>query len=100
MSDSETLEDTPESSISTTDIPTRTASSPFDRNDADLIVRTSDGIDFYVHTPVISVASPVLNGIISTKMGVITDPDGKYVLCLPEKSDTIEPLLKLCYPVP
>ena len=100
MSDSETLEDTPELSIQEADIPTRAASSPFDRDDADLIIRTSDGIDFCVHTPVISVASPVLNGIISIRMGVITDPDGRQVLRLPEKSDTIEPLLKLCYPVP
>ena len=100
MSDSETLEDTIEPLIPTADTPTRTASSPFDRDDADLIIRTSDGIDFYVHTPVISVASPVLNGIISTRMGMITNPDGRQILRLPEKSDTIEPLLKLCYPVP
>ena len=100
MSDSEPLDDTLDLSIPTTDILTRTAASPFDRGDADLIIRTSDGIDFYVHTPIISVASRVLDGIISTKMGIIIDPDGKQVLRLPEKSDTIEPLLKLCYPVP
>ena len=100
MSDSETLEDALELSVATTDIPTCTAPSPFDREDADLIIRTSDGIDFCVHTPVLSVASPVLNGILTTRMGVITDPDGRQVLRLPEKSDTIEPLLKLCYPVP
>ena len=99
MSDSEIFEDSFESSATTTDIPTRTASSPFDREDADLIVRTSDGIDFCVHAPVLSVASPVLDGILSTGMGVILDPDGRQVLRLPEASDVIEPLLKLCYPV-
>ena len=99
MSDSETLDDAPELSVAATDITTRTASSPFDREDADLVIRTSDGIDFCVHTPVISVASSVLNGIISTKMGIIPDSDGRQVLRLPEKSDTIEPLLKLCYPI-
>lgn len=99
MSDSEALDDTLEPSPTSTDTPTRTASSPFDREDADLIIRTSDGIDFCVHTPVLSVASPVLNGILSNRMGIISDPDGRQVLRLPEKSDTIEPLLKLCYPV-
>ncbi|KAF9653778.1 hypothetical protein BDM02DRAFT_3107773 [Thelephora ganbajun] len=100
MSDSETLEDALEQTVATIDVPTRTASSPFDREDADLIIRTSDGIDFCVHTPVISVASPVLNEILNTRMGIISDPDGRQVLRLPEKSDTIEPLLRLCYPVP
>lgn len=99
MSDSETLEDALELSTATIDIPIRTASSPFDRQDADLIIRTSDGVDFCVHAAVLSVASPVLDGILSTRMGMIMDPDGRQVLRLPEKSDTIEPLLKLCYPV-
>ena len=88
-----------EISVTMADIPTRTAMSPFDRDDADIIIRTSDGIDFCVHTPVLSVASPVLNGILSARMGVKSDPDGSQVLCLPEKSDTIEPLLRLCYPI-
>jgi len=100
MSDSETLEDALELSAATTDIHTHTAPSPFDREDADIIIRTSDGIDFCVHTPVLSVASPVLNGILTTRMGIISDPDGRQVLRLPEKSDTIEPLLQLCYPIP
>jgi len=100
MSDSEALDDTPELSVTFTEIPTRTASSPFDREDADLIIRTSDGVDFCVHTPVISVASSVLNGIISTKLGMVSDPDGRQVIRLPERSDTVEALLKLCYPVP
>lgn len=99
MSDSETLEDTLEIPVTSADVTTRTASSPFDREDADLIIRTSDGVDFCVHTPVISVASPVLNGILSTRMGMVSDPDGRQVLRLPEKSETIEALLKLCYPV-
>ena len=99
MSDSESPEDTPELSVTAADTPTRTASSPFDRGDADIIIRTSDGIDFCVHTPVLSVASPVLSGVLSTRMGITSDPDGRQVLRLPEKSDTIEPLLKLCYPV-
>ena len=100
MSDSEAIDDTSETLSITTDVPIRAAQSPFDRDDADLIIRTSDGFDFCVHTPVLSVASPVFSGILSTKMGVTPDPDGRQVLRLPEKSDTIEPLLKLCYPVP
>lgn len=100
MSDSEALDDTLEPLSATADTPTRTASSPFDRDDADLIIRTSDGVDFCVHTPVLSVASPVLSGILSNKIGIISDSDGRQILRMPEKSDTIEPLLKLCYPVP
>lgn len=99
MSDSETLDDTPEQLSTTTDTPSRTAPSPFDRDDADLIIRTSDGIDFCVHRPVLSVASPVLSEILSNGMGIISDPEGRQVLRLPEKSDVIEPLLKFCYPV-
>ena len=100
MSDSDTPEDAFELSVTSTDTHTCTASSPFDREDADIIIRTSDGIDFRVHTPVLSVASPVLNGILSNRMDVVSDPDGRQILCLPEKSDTIEPLLRLCYPIP
>ncbi|KAF9788191.1 hypothetical protein BJ322DRAFT_613704 [Thelephora terrestris] len=100
MSDSEALDDPLEPLSTTPDTLTRTASSPFDRDDADLIIRTSDEIDFCVHTPVLSIASPVLSEILSNRMGVISGPDGRQVLRLPEKSDTIEPLLKLCYPVP
>lgn len=100
MSDSETLYDTLEQSSTTTDVPTRTATSPFDRDDADLIIRTSDGVDFCVHTPILSVASPVLSNILSTGMGIIPDPDGRQVLRLPEKGRTIKLLLKFCYPVP
>ena len=100
MSDSEAPDDTLEPLFAATDTPTRTAISPFDRDDADLIIRTSDGIDFCVHTPILSMASPMLSGILSNRSGIISDPDGRQVLRLPEKSDTIEPLLKLCYPVP
>jgi len=100
MSDSEAPEDALEIFVTTIDTPARTAPTPFDREDADIILRTSDGIDFCVHTPILSVASPVLSDVLSNRMGITSDPDGRQVLRLPERSDTIEPLLKLCYPVP
>ncbi|OJT03115.1 hypothetical protein TRAPUB_6303 [Trametes pubescens] len=44
----------------------RKASAPFDRDDADLILRSSDNIDFHVHRIILTLASPVFAGMFTT----------------------------------
>ncbi|EPQ56279.1 hypothetical protein GLOTRDRAFT_128228 [Gloeophyllum trabeum ATCC 11539] len=87
----------------------RTASPPFDRDSADLIFRTTDGVDFLVHKAILAIASPLHNDASEAEsMGV--SPDAKVgdhggetqsrtVISVSEDSETIDKLLRLVYPV-
>ncbi|KAH9941448.1 hypothetical protein B0H21DRAFT_824447 [Amylocystis lapponica] len=73
---------------------------PFTHQSADLIVRSSEGVDLRVHQLVLSLASPVLADTLKQP----PDPDapaegGLRVLSLPEQSRTLAKLLQLCYPM-
>ncbi|OBZ74922.1 hypothetical protein A0H81_05181 [Grifola frondosa] len=39
------------------------ASSPFDRADADIILRSSDGVDFRAHKTLLALSSPLFDGM-------------------------------------
>ncbi|KAF8808665.1 hypothetical protein BYT27DRAFT_7188631 [Phlegmacium glaucopus] len=52
-------------SLAGCDEPTRTASFPFDDPKADLIIRSSDNIHFYVHKSLLSIISPVFEGMLA-----------------------------------
>ena len=61
--------------------------------DADIILQSSDGIDFRVHKVIISLASTDL-----VDKSSITH-DALPVIAVPENSHTLAKLLELCYPV-
>ncbi|GBE89543.1 hypothetical protein SCP_1602050 [Sparassis crispa] len=72
---------------------------------ADLICRSSDGVEFLTHKVILSIASPILHTLITSLPAnqVDTDqtlsPNNLPILSLEENGRTLTALLKLCYPV-
>jgi hypothetical protein len=62
--------------------------------DADIILQSSDGIDFRVHKVIISLAS---TGLVDKTS--ISTQDALPVIAVPENGRTLAKLLELCYPV-
>ncbi|KAI0789317.1 hypothetical protein C8Q75DRAFT_767559 [Abortiporus biennis] len=90
-----------------TDMPeTHTAQPPFNDEDADVVLRTSDNVDFYIHKVILSIASPFFKDMFSLNQPQTT-LDGPAALTqknhpiihITEDSQTIDHLLRLCYPV-
>jgi BTB/POZ domain len=81
------------------------ASSPFDSPDADVILRSSDKVDFRVFKMFIAFASPIFKDIFAlpqaSKGKSVGEDEMKHhlpIIQMTESSRTIENLLKLCYP--
>jgi hypothetical protein len=79
----------------------RPASSPFNRKDADLILRTCDQVDFYVHKPILCIASSGFEELINRPAlpTQITESDGIPVIPVPEHSSIMDSLMRFCYPI-
>ncbi|KAL1941196.1 hypothetical protein VTO73DRAFT_7408 [Trametes versicolor] len=75
----------------------RKASDPFDRDDADLIVRSSDHVDFYVHRLILSLASPVFASMLSLPQPPGTDPV-RPVVDVAERSEILDVFFRVLYP--
>jgi hypothetical protein len=73
---------------------------PFDRRDADLIIRSCDDVDFHVHKAVLGTASVVFEDMF-TAPGPSPHEKGQEdpVLSLTEDSKTLHRLLTAIYPV-
>lgn len=83
----------------------RQMGSPFDSSDADCILRSSNGVDFRVHTLILSLASPFFRTMFSLPKGPTTRSsqeikDGLPVVPVSEHARTLHILLSLCYPEP
>ncbi|KAJ7758425.1 hypothetical protein B0H14DRAFT_3598393 [Mycena olivaceomarginata] len=68
---------------------------------ADVILRSSDLVDFYTHKTILSFASPVFANMFTLPQSVSeADPtrDGRPVVHLSESSEAVEKFLILCYP--
>ena len=81
----------------------KVADPPFDDTDADIILRSSDNVDFYVHKWPLSRASSTLKdmfSIPSTYDSFDADnvKDGLPVVCVTEDRQTLDIVLRLCYP--
>ncbi|KAJ6511633.1 hypothetical protein DFH09DRAFT_1435006 [Mycena vulgaris] len=83
------------------------ASDPFsptsdEVNPPDVIVRSSDVVDFHAHKAILSFGSVVFKDMFSfpepTGEDANATRDGKIIISLPEDSQTVEKLLLLCYP--
>ncbi|KAI0820759.1 hypothetical protein BC628DRAFT_1422608 [Trametes gibbosa] len=76
------------------------ASYPFNLDSADLILRTSDDVEFRVHRAILAIASPVF-----ATMFRLPQPQDDLRKVLPptldlsEDSKTLDTLLRMCYPV-
>ncbi|PCH36289.1 hypothetical protein WOLCODRAFT_140320 [Wolfiporia cocos MD-104 SS10] len=76
---------------------TRTAHHPFDDRNADVILHSSDGVDFYVYRTILILASPFFRSMFSLPQSEISEPC--QVVPVTEDSRTIESLLRICYPI-
>ncbi|EKM47976.1 uncharacterized protein PHACADRAFT_109583, partial [Phanerochaete carnosa HHB-10118-sp] len=75
------------------------ASSPFNKPSADVILRTSDGVDFHAHKIVLSLASSFFETMFSIPQPASSDPTERPVVEMVEDSKTLDCLLRYCYPV-
>ncbi|KZT05032.1 uncharacterized protein LAESUDRAFT_239915 [Laetiporus sulphureus 93-53] len=80
------------------------AAAPFDRRDADIVLRTPDNVDFHLHKAILCIASNFFDGMFN-----IPQPDescqyeihhesGIPIVCVSERSLTLDSLLRFCYP--
>jgi len=78
---------------------TSTAQAPFDNPDSDIILRSSDGVNFHVFKLILSLASPVFKDMFTLPQ---SQPDASSVHTIPmaESSATLNSLLLFCYPTP
>ncbi|KAI0057450.1 hypothetical protein BV25DRAFT_1920157 [Artomyces pyxidatus] len=83
----------------------RIAGPPFDDAHADIILRSSDNVDFHVHKLLLSMASPVFSDMFSAPRLASSSSstgdemkDGLPIIHVTEDEHTIELMLKFCYP--
>ena len=82
------------------------ASPPFDEVSANVIIRSSDNVDFYVMKYILSLASPFFKAMFSLSQQSPEEPatsttanvKGRETVPVTEDSKTIDTLLRLCYP--
>ncbi|KAG9227090.1 hypothetical protein CCMSSC00406_0008290 [Pleurotus cornucopiae] len=76
------------------------ASKPFDDENADTILRSCDGIDFYVFKGVLIIHSSIFRDMFSLPdVPCVNQQEcGKPVVDLQEPSSTLDTLLRFCYP--
>ncbi|RPD59002.1 hypothetical protein L227DRAFT_504228, partial [Lentinus tigrinus ALCF2SS1-6] len=73
------------------------ASSPFNMDDADLVILTKDNVEFYVHRVILCIASPIFKTMLSLPQppeAVLTPS-----VDVSEDSQTMETFLRIIYPV-
>lgn len=78
------------------------APSPFDKTGADIILRSSNHVDFYVYKSVLLLASDFFETMFSLNQPssvVAGTLDGRPIIDVSESSDTLDTLLRFCYPV-
>lgn len=81
------------------------ASYPFDLDTADIILRTSDQVDFRIHRAILAIVSPVFATMFGLpqpggSQGNEPGPTSLPMVDISEDSKTLDTLLRLCYPVP
>ncbi len=74
---------------------------PFDDSDpsADIILRTPELIEFYVHSPILSYASPIFSGMLSLPQPENGSRAQRPVIDVSEDSRALDRLLRFCYPI-
>lgn len=73
----------------------------FDVSDANLIIRSSDLVEFRVHKLVLAMASPFFKDLLSLPQPSDSESvDGLPVVSLSEGSELLNSLISMLYPVP
>ncbi|KAK7684440.1 hypothetical protein QCA50_012387 [Cerrena zonata] len=80
-----------------------TAQAPFDDTTASIVLRSSDGVDFYVYKEILKCASPFFRDMFSLPQSSHTEdevsPEGLPIIPTPEDSESLDYILRLCYPL-
>lgn len=79
---------------------TTTAQHPFDDEGGDVVIRSADNVDFFVHKLVLSLASPFFHDMFSlphTPEGATLE--GRPIIAITEDSTTADLLFRLIYPI-
>ena len=58
----------------------RRARSPFNRDDADIVLRSSDDVDYQLHKQILSVASPFFKDMFSLQQPTIKEKEKLVIL--------------------
>ncbi|KAF9820564.1 hypothetical protein IEO21_01267 [Rhodonia placenta] len=74
------------------------AESPFNRADADVTIRSSNAVDFRVHSNILVIASPFFESMFSFPQPCVST-DNLDVVEITEDSRTLDTILRICYPV-
>ena len=92
----------------------RIAQSPFDDTEANVVLRTSDNVDFYVYKDILKVSSPFFRTLFSLPqptaphplksqhnavIGDETTPEGLPIIPVSEGCEALEYVLRICYPI-
>ncbi|KAI9508193.1 hypothetical protein F5148DRAFT_943135 [Russula earlei] len=78
----------------------RLAEAPFDDPRADIILQSSDGLQFHVFKIILTLASSVFADMFSIPLPASSRPHDKEVVSLSERSEDLELSLRHLYPVP
>ena len=84
-------------------VPITVAEAPFNDPDADVVLCTADNVHFWVYKVLLSLASPVFKDMFrlpqpSQSQPGSTDESGRPIISVAENRDTIEMMLRFCYP--
>jgi BTB/POZ domain len=72
----------------------------FDLSDANLIIRSSDHVDFRVHKSILAIVSPFFQQMLSLPQPSDSESvDGLPVVQLSESSELLDSLISLLYPI-
>jgi hypothetical protein len=71
-----------------------------DLPDANIIIRSSDQVDFHLHKSLLVLSSPSFKSLLSPQPHVGEFIDGLPVVQLPEDADLVNSLVSLLYPIP
>jgi hypothetical protein len=80
-------------------MPSTTFGPPFDHDDADIILRSSDRVDFHVYQAILSISSPFFKSMFSLLPQPNAQGKKNPVIDLLENSKTIATILTFIYPV-
>ncbi|KAI0664233.1 hypothetical protein C8Q70DRAFT_1049738 [Cubamyces menziesii] len=94
----------PQRTAISTRTPLRSAVTPFDAEDADLVLRSRDSVDFRVYRSILVVASPTI--LQKAPLLEVADTEGdkaaassSAIHLIPVDSVVLNALLRMCYPV-
>ena len=90
----------PQAQINTTATPPEVPPEPLDMSDANLIIRSSDLVNFRIHKSVLAMTSPFFRDLLSLPQPYDCEMiDGIPVLQLSEDAELLHSLVSMLYPV-